>query len=460
MRRSSGLLRSHPPYTSTTMVPSKHVFSAVCLGLLIGATQLSAQRAASPADATVFVRAIGSARLEIEEAGSRRVVDLEQVEIGTGSGFIVSPNGYVLTNQHVVEGGRDVQSDGNLKVVVTTQVSGIEVCFSPETASAQGATTPCADASVYAADAGRDLAVLFVSAPNLPYVALGDSDAVSRGQAVQALGFPLGRRLEVGRTAVRRSTVPNISVNNGTISAMREGDAGERRYLQVTSSINPGNSGGPLVDDAGFAVGVIRMRIRGADGIAFAIPINDIKDFLESRGLDQLMPTRRLRLGPLGTVPEKNLGLRLPAGLQDVAPTRSRIETDQGSADVTLHVDRLFTPWTTRQVEQSLVTSQQLELFSVGDNRSETVTVAGSAPRLFGRAAGTAVDSDAPVRMDYAVLDLGARSAGRTLRRLRGGARLQRQRHARVPGEPGKPGPVGGSAAASAGPELDPAADG
>ena len=121
------------------------------------------------------------------------VCDLNQVEIGSGSGFIVSPSGYVLTNHHVVDGGTVVQNRATAKVTITTRVSRIDVCLSPEAARAQGSATPCAEASVYASDPDRDLAVLFVSAPNLPYLALGDSDAVSRGQPVQALGFPLGQ---------------------------------------------------------------------------------------------------------------------------------------------------------------------------------------------------------------------------------------------------------------------------
>ncbi|HEY6508031.1 MAG TPA: trypsin-like peptidase domain-containing protein, partial [Vicinamibacterales bacterium] len=381
--------------------------AALLIALAAAGTELSAQRAASPAEATVFIRLVGSAHVEIEEQGNRRVADLEQAEIGTGTGFIVSSSGYVLTNHHVVEGGTTVETRDNAKVTVTTRVSRIDVCLSPEAARAQGSVTPCAEASVFGSDPDRDLAVLFVSAPSLPYLALGDSDAVSRGQPVQALGFPFGRQVEVGRAAVAPGLVPEISIAEGTIAALREGDAGQPRYLQVTSNLNPGNSGGPLVDDAGFVVGVVSMKIRGSSGIGFAIPVNDAKDFLEMRGLDQLLPTRRLRLGPFESVPEKSLGLRLPVGLQDVTRAQSRVETDAGASDVVLRVDRVFTPWTPRQVEQSLVTTQQFERFTAAGNRSLTVTPAGGTPRQLGRATGTAVDSDQPLRVEYAVLDLG-----------------------------------------------------
>ena len=388
------------------MRASKAVSTALLVALAGAGTGLSAQRASSPAEATVFIRLIGSAHVEVEDQGNRRAADLNQVEIGSGSGFVVSPSGYVLTNHHVVGGGTIVENRNNAKVTITTRVARIDVCLSPDAARAQGSATPCTEASVYASDPDRDLAVLFVSA-NLPYLALGDSDAVSRGQPVQALGYPLGTQVEVGRADAAPGLVPEISVVEGTVAALREGDAGQPRYLQVTSNLNPGNSGGPLVDDAGFVVGVVSMKIRGASGIGFAIPINDAKNFLETRGLDQLMPTRQLRLGPFESVPGKNLGLRLPVGLQDVTQARSRVETDARESDVVLRVDRVFTPWTPKQVEQSLVATQQFERFSAAGHRSQTVTPAAGTPRLVGRATGTAVDSDQPLRVDYSVVDLG-----------------------------------------------------
>lgn len=189
--------------------------------------------------------------------------------------------------------------------------------------------SPCSPASVVASDPTLDLAVLFVSASNLPYIALGgDSDAVSAGLPVDALGYPFGREVEVGKVATASDLVPDVSATPGAISALRADAAGERRYLQITNSLNPGSSGGPLVNRDGFAVGVIRMRLTNASGIGFAIPVNHVKDFLESHGLDQLMPVRRLRLGGFQSIEAKAIGLRLPEGLVDMSPFRSRVETD------------------------------------------------------------------------------------------------------------------------------------
>jgi S1-C subfamily serine protease len=296
---------------------------------LVGLSQpaLAGARATSPEEATVLVRLVGSIHAEIEELGQKRTVDRDRVEIGTGSGFVITPDGHVLTNEHVVSNAEIVLTDGPRKAVITLKVSKIEVCFPTEAAAARGSSAMCAEASVFAADPGLDLAVLFVSGSNQPYLPLGDSDVVVPGQPVHALGFPFGRMLDIGRTAAP-GVVPEMTTTAGTISALRAGDAGERRFLQVDANVNPGNSGGPLVDRDGFVVGVIHSRLRDVSGIGFAIPINQAKDFLESRGLDQLMPVRRLHLGALQRLEGKGMALRLPEGLADASPFRSHVETD------------------------------------------------------------------------------------------------------------------------------------
>ena len=145
---------------------------------------------------------------------------------------------------------------------------------------------------------------------------------------MQALGFPFGRTLNVGRDSLS-SVVPEITTTTGTVSSLRADDSGARRFVQVDGNVNPGNSGGPLVNKDGFAVGVIQSRLKDATSIAFAIPIDQVKDFLESHGLDQLMPTPRLRLGGVHRSDAKALAMRLPDGLADVSPVRLRFETDR-----------------------------------------------------------------------------------------------------------------------------------
>jgi hypothetical protein len=204
--------------------------------------------------------------------------------------------------------------------------------------------------------------------------------------------------------------IPEVSTTPGAISAFRADDAGSRRYLQVTNSLNPGNSGGPLIDRDGFVVGVIRMRLLKADGIGFAIPVNDVKDFFESRGLDQLMPVRRLRLGAFHDLNPKGLGLRLPEGIADNSPFRSRVQGDAPATGIGLRIDRVLSSWTGRQVEEALTRTATFEPIAIAGRGRE---ISGLGPPS-GRSTivGGAVISRPAVaremRMDYAILDLGA----------------------------------------------------
>jgi len=380
------------------------------LVVLVAAAQAGTgpERAKSPSEATVFVRLVGSIHAEIEYAGMRRGVDREHVEIATGSGFVISPYGYVLTNDHVVSNAEFVTNDGPARVAITPKETRIEVCFSPDLSAARSLPLPCTDASVIATDPAVDLAVLLINTPNLPFLAMGDSDVVSAGQPVEALGYPLGRKLEIGRATSAPDVVPDVSSTPGTISALRAGDNGERRYVQVSSNVNPGNSGGPVVDRDGFAVGVIQSRLAKASAIGFAIPINLAKDFLASRGLDNLMPTRRLRLGPTQSLEAKGMTLRFPDGFADRSPFRSRVEADAPSVGIAVRIDRVFSPWSLKQLEQNLVGTSMFEGISMATSESRMASRPGDARLLLGRASGSAADGDTELRMDYALLDLGA----------------------------------------------------
>ena len=382
---------------------------SVLLGAALLLTSIStfAQRAKSATDAAVFIRIVGSVHAEIEEFGVKRSVDLDHVEIGTGSGFVISPYGYVITNDHVVsdtEPIRITKIKGFQEAKFTFKTSRIDVCFQAEAAAVHGLASACSAASVVASDPALDLAVLFINGSNLPYIALGDSDVVTTGLQVDALGYPLGRDVEVGKAASVSTVAPDVSTTRGTVSALRANDAGERRFLQVTNSVHPGNSGGPLLNRDGFAVGVIRMRLTRAADIAFAIPINDVKDFLESHGLDQAMQVPRLRLGPVQNLEAKGVALRLPETLVDASPFHSHVETVAGGVDIVLRIDRVRSPWTPRQLEETLIGGQTFEALSMMP-REGRVSRAGEPTMLLGSAAG--LDASQNIRMDYAVLDLG-----------------------------------------------------
>ncbi len=164
---------------------------------------------------------------------------MQQTSTGAGSGVIISADGTIVTNHHVVEDATRV------KVILS---NGDEY-----------------DASLVASDAQTDIAVLKIDAADLPHATIGDSDKLVVGQEVIAVGNPLG---ELGGT-----------VTNGIISALERQitvDDYTMTLLQTNTAINPGNSGGGLFDAAGKLIGVVNAKYSdtGVEGLGFAIPIN------------------------------------------------------------------------------------------------------------------------------------------------------------------------------------------
>lgn len=157
---------------------------------------------------------------------------------GFGSGFIISEDGYIVTNAHVVDNAKEV------RIQLTDRKEYI--------------------ADVVGSDERTDIAVLKVDANDLPYVTLGDSDSVNVGQWVLAIGSPFGFE---------------YTATQGIISAVSRSLPNENYvpFIQTDAAVNPGNSGGPLFDKDGRVIGVnsqIYSRSGGYMGLSFAIPIN------------------------------------------------------------------------------------------------------------------------------------------------------------------------------------------
>lgn len=172
-----------------------------------------------------------------------------QEQSGTGSGVIYSGDGYVITNNHVVEGAQDI---------TVTLASGAEV-----------------KAKAVGTDPANDIAVVKIDKSGLPAITAGNSDALQQGQLVVAVGSPLGFEQTV--------TAGIVSALHRTVAADSESGQGATvltDLIQTDAPINPGNSGGALCDSNGALIGInalIASQSGGSEGIGFAIPINTAK---------------------------------------------------------------------------------------------------------------------------------------------------------------------------------------
>lgn len=170
-----------------------------------------------------------------------------------GTGFIVDPNGIIVTNQHVVS---DVTT--TYKVVTT-----------------DGKEYPITE---IIRDDGSDIALLKVDATNLKPLKLGDSDNLLVGQTVIAIGTPLGEYAGSVTTGVLSGIKRSVTASSGWFGATAKV---YEDVLQTDAAVNPGNSGGPLINTQGEVIGVNFATTSGADNISFALPINAVKNRLD-----------------------------------------------------------------------------------------------------------------------------------------------------------------------------------
>ncbi|HVN22175.1 MAG TPA: Do family serine endopeptidase [Dongiaceae bacterium] len=202
-----------------------------------------------------------------------------QIEHGMGSGVVISPDGYIVTNNHVVDGAVDVRVTTSDRRVLKAKVVG---------------TDPL-----------TDLAVLKVDSANLTSVPWGDSQQVRPGQTVLAFGNPYGFRFTVTRGIVSAVNRPNPDPTDRT-------KPGE--FIQTDAAINPGNSGGPLVDARGQVVGINTFLISPSgtfSGMGFAIPTQIVKPTV-----DALIRNGKVSHGHIGI------------GIADVTPENAKFFGD------------------------------------------------------------------------------------------------------------------------------------
>jgi serine protease Do len=208
--------------------------------------------AAPQTPAPSLYRTARGAKTTIEQNVTRFGEAVVQVNTpsGSGSGFLISPDGHLITNYHVI--ARETR-------IKTTVFQRIDNGFEQK---------PYDKVRIVAFNPYVDLALLKIEDPNrqFQYVFLGDMDRVSVGETVFAIGNPLG----LTRT-----------VSQGIISTTNRDFEG-RLYIQTTADINPGNSGGPLFNLAGEVIGVTSMGYLFYGGLNFAIPIDVVRRFVEN----------------------------------------------------------------------------------------------------------------------------------------------------------------------------------
>src|ERR1700758_3605393 len=250
----------------------------------------------------------------------RRNTDLLSRGVTSGSGIILASDGWIVTNAHVVQGGRRIRVQLNQEVLLSTaQNQRRQALF---------------DAKLVVADRDTDLALLKIDARDLPTLELSDSSDLRQGQLVLAFGSPLGL---------------DNSVSMGVVSSVAMQLDPERPtiYVQTDAAINPGSSGGPLVDTAGHVVGVntlILSQSGGNEGIGLAIPSNVIRSVYNQVRNEGHVHHHGIGISARNITPALASGLGLSGEdgvlIEDVMPESPAQTSGLMSGDVILSVNK------------------------------------------------------------------------------------------------------------------------
>ncbi len=176
---------------------------------------------------------------EVIEKSIPAVVSI-RTDVGSGSGFLVRENGYIVTNNHVIDGA-------TAATIVTSDEAQHRVFLIGKNSRA-------------------DIAVLKIEGSEYSWLSFGDSDSITIGEKVIAIGNPGGL---------------DFTVTQGIVSAVDRVDAQGNSYVQIDVPINPGNSGGPLVDAAGEVIGVTTKKLADFEGLGFALESNQVREIVD-----------------------------------------------------------------------------------------------------------------------------------------------------------------------------------
>src|SRR5215813_2960464 len=272
-----------------------------------------------------------------------------QIEHGLGSGIIISPDGYIVTNNHVIDGAVDIRVTMTDRRVLPAKLIG--------------------------ADPLTDLAVIKVNASNLPSLPWGDSTRLMPGQTVLAFGNPFGFRFTVTRGIVSALNRPNPFADD----RRKPGE-----FIQTDAAINPGNSGGPLVNAHGEVIGINTFLISGSgsfSGMGFAIPTQVARPVVESLLKYGKVEHARIGVSITDVTPENAKFFQMDKASGALV---GQVEPDSAGAKAGLKVGDIITQVNGKQVDdagrlQVLISQQRpgtkVELGIIRDGKSQTVPV-------------------------------------------------------------------------------------
>jgi serine protease Do len=283
------------------------------------------------------------------EGDSGNTAALLSKQRSTGSGIILSADGYIVTNAHVVKGARRIQV--RLSTVRRGAAGGRLGTVEPE--------PKLLDAKLIGADGEMDVAVIKIDRTGLSHLPLGDSDNARQGELVMAFGNPLG--LEG-------------SVSMGIISSVsRELHPDDfLAYIQTDAPINPGNSGGPLIDSDGRVIGIntlILTQSGGSEGLGFAIPSNIVNTIYTQLRKEGHVHRGRIGIGVQTITPAMADGLQLGRDwgvvVSDVQPNGPADKAGVKVGDIVLTLNR-----------RTMRNARQLESYIFRSPMSQQVTLA------------------------------------------------------------------------------------
>ena len=334
--------------TATSIVPlPAPVRNVSLIGSGSAATSYSAAaKRASPAVVSITASRNGGRQPRSDDPmfrfffGDRARQMPQERQVGLGSGVIVSPAGYLLTNNHVIDGADDVEvllGDGR-----------------------------SAKARTIGGDPESDIAVLKIDLDKLPVVDFGDVDALQVGDVVLAIGNPFG----VGQT-----------VTSGIVSALGRNSLGINifeNFIQTDAAINPGNSGGALVDVGGNLLGIntaIYSRSGGSLGIGFAIPVSTARQVMEGLIKDGRVTRGWIGVEPRDLTPEiaKTLDLPVKQGVLITGVVQNGPASEGGVRPGDVVVRIAGTPVTSQsQLLNAVAALKPRELATISVQRGDT----------------------------------------------------------------------------------------